>query len=422
MFIVAEPPHAYKDPWAIPFPERFRALCSGQRRVAYFYERPDTSTFRYRVYNMIQVLSTLGKGIGASFFGNDDKDELDRVVDAADVIVICRARYNEHINQMITRAHAQGKKVIFDVDDLVFNVDYAHLILRTLDQDISASETWDHWFGWIGRIGATLRMCDEAIATNSYLAHRIQEFSGVRASVIPNFLNKEQLAVSDRIYKEKVDSRFKRTHEIHVGYFSGTPTHNHDFAVVARSLARVMRQDARVRLLVVGFLELKEGLEAFSDRIEFYSLHDFVNLQRLMSLVEINIVPLVDNGFTNCKSELKYFEAAAVGTLTIATPIHSYASAIAHGENGYLASSIEWEECIHKIINGMDRYSSIAHRAHVHSIRQYGWFNQLDRIEKILFGTNEAPACKISKSTDFASAGGVKASCDDLPAPVTRSM
>jgi len=386
MFLISQTTHPYQDPWNIPFETRFRDLCSGQRRVAYFYERPDTSTFRYRVYNMIQVLRELGDNIGAGFFGNDDKDRLNQVVDAADVIVICRARYNNHINQMIMRAKAQGKRVIFDVDDLVFNTDYAHLILRTLDQNIEASETWDHWFGWIGRIGATLRMCDATIATNTYLAERLTEYSGLPASVIPNFLNKEQLSVSDPIFAEKRDKGFRRTGDIHIGYFSGTPTHNHDFAMVAKALATIMKEDLRVKLLVVGFLEMKGGLESFADRIEYYPLHDFMNLQRLMSLVEINIVPLLDNGFTNCKSELKYFEAAAVGTLTIATPIHSYASAITSGQNGYLANSSGWLDAIRCLIDKLDQYPLMADVAHAHAMQQYGWFNQLERIETAVFG------------------------------------
>lgn len=386
MFLISQEPHAYQDPWNIPFETRFRSLCDGKRRVAYFYERPDTSTFRYRVYNMIQVLRELGDDIGASFFGNDDRDQLNRVVDVADVIVICRARYNNHINQMITRAKAQGKRVIFDVDDLVFNTDYAHLILRTLDQNIEASETWDHWFGWIGRIGATLRMCDAVIATNAYLAQRLTEYSGLPTSVIPNFLNQEQLAISDPIYQGKKEGGFRRTGDIHIGYFSGTPTHNHDFAIVAKALATIMKEYPRVKLLVVGFLEMKGGLEEFADRIEFYPLHDFINLQRLMSLVEINIVPLLDNGFTNCKSELKYFEAAAVGTLTIATPIYSYASAITNGENGFLAPSSGWLDAIRNLIKNLDRYADIAALAHSRSMEQYGWFNQRERIEKAVFG------------------------------------
>jgi glycosyltransferase involved in cell wall biosynthesis len=389
MFLINQEPSDYQDPWSIPFEQRYRELCDGSRRVAYFYERPDTSTFRYRVYNMIQVLRTYGKGIGASFFGYDDKDHIDLIVDAADVIVICRTRYNDYVNQMITRAHAHGKRVLFDVDDLIFNTDYTHLILRTLDQSTEASETWDQWFGKMGRVGATLKMCDGAIATNDYLASRITEFSGLPTSIIPNFLNREQLVISDKIYQQKVSSNFARTDTIDIGYFSGTPTHNHDFAIVAKSLARVMRENSLVRLTVVGFLEPKSGLEGYSDRITFHPLQDFVNLQRLMSLVEINIVPLQDNGFTNCKSELKYFEAAAVGTVTIATPIHSYASAITNGKNGYLSSSTEWHNRISTVIGRLDSYKEMALTAHEHAIEQYAWFNQLKKIESVVFGKAE---------------------------------
>jgi glycosyltransferase involved in cell wall biosynthesis len=390
MFVIDEPTYDYSDPWDIPFEERFRSLCDGMRRVAYFYERPDTSTFRYRVYNMIQVLREFGDGIGAGFFGNDDHEHLARVVDVADVIVVCRAGYNQHINEMITRAKAKGKRVIFDVDDLVFNTDYVHLILRTLDQSLETVEAWNHWFGFIGRIGATLRMCDAAIATNAYLAEKISEYSGLPSSVIPNFLDREQLEISDRIFEAKARSDFRRNGEIHIGYFSGTPTHNHDFAIVNSALATVLEEDARVRIVVVGFLELKGGLERFADRIIFYPLHDFINLQRLMSMVEINIVPLMDNGFTNCKSELKYFEAAAVGTLTIATPIHSYASCIENGENGYLSTATQWLTSIRTLIKRLDDYPAMAARAHAHAMSKYAWFHQLPVIERVIFGEDQS--------------------------------
>ena len=47
----------YRDPWQLPLSERLKALSRGRRRVAYFYELADNSTFRYRVYNMAQVLN-----------------------------------------------------------------------------------------------------------------------------------------------------------------------------------------------------------------------------------------------------------------------------------------------------------------------------------------------------------------------------
>lgn len=388
MFVFDMPHQPHTDPWGAPFEERFRALCAGSPRVAYFYERPDCSTFRYRVYNMIQVLRSFGEGLGAAYFCYEDVDQLNRVVDNADVIVICRARYNQHLDQMVTRAKAQGKKVLFDVDDLVFDLSYAHLILRTLDVDISGPHAaWDHWFGWIGRIGQTYRMCDGAITTNSYLGERLREFHDVPVAVVPNFLNREQLAVSNLIFEEKLRRRFQRTSEIHIGYFSGSPTHNRDIAMISEDLAESISRHDNVRLRVTGYMEPKGGLRQLADRIEFHPMYDFVNLQRLMGLVEINIVPLQDNVFTNCKSELKYFEAAAVGTITVASPTHTYSAAIRDGENGFLARSTQWTEQIERAIAMVNDYDSMAVAAREAALEGYAWYHQYHAIEAALFRT-----------------------------------
>jgi len=89
-------------------------------------------------------------------------------------------------------------------------------------------------------------------------------------------------------------------------------------------------------------MDFNDDLRDYRSRVEFVPFQDFINLQAVIGATEVNIVPLQDNPFTNCKSELKYFEAAVVGTVTIASPIYSFASAIDDGANGYLANSYEW--------------------------------------------------------------------------------
>ncbi|WP_028917601.1 glycosyltransferase [Pseudoxanthomonas sp. J35] len=386
MFYVNEPQNEYRAPWTQRFDERFRALCSRGTRVAYFYEAADTSTFRYRAYNMACALMEGTMDVSSSYFFNSDADHFNEIVDVSNVIVVCRMRYNDKIAGMIARAKALGKRVLFDVDDLVFNVDYVQLILKTLAQDLKHPGAWDHWFAYISRIGAVARLCDESVTTNQYLARQLEAFTGRKARVVPNFMNKEQLAISDRIFEEKVASAFRRTDDIHIGYFSGTPTHNHDFSMVGTALERLLREDPRVKLLVVGFLDMSGDLAKYSERIQVYPLHDFINLQRVMSLVEINIVPLLDNVFTNCKSELKYFEAAAVGTLTVATPIHTYGSAIESGINGFLANSTGWYEEIKRAIEVVDQgYADMAKVARSRAIESYAWFNQMEKIREALF-------------------------------------
>ena len=47
----------FPDPWAPSIEERVRTIAAAPAHtVAYVYEVPDTSTFRYRVFNMVEAL------------------------------------------------------------------------------------------------------------------------------------------------------------------------------------------------------------------------------------------------------------------------------------------------------------------------------------------------------------------------------
>jgi glycosyltransferase involved in cell wall biosynthesis len=388
-------PVEYAPPWGAGFDERLAALTARPRHIAYFYELPDTSTFRYRVFNMTRSLAADPRcDTSASWFQLSDLDRTALFVDRADALVICRTRYTPDVARMIMRAKARGIPVLFDVDDLVFDPDYAHLVMHTLDQDTATEPALDTWFGMFSRLGTVLRMCDGAITTNQYLAHRIEAFAPhLTTRIVPNFFNAAQQALSSRLYDAKRRSGFVSGDRIHIGYFSGTPTHNRDFAVAAPALARVLDAEPRAILRVVGFLEPKEAMARHHGRIEQFPLQDFMNLQRLTAEVEINIAPLQDNLFTNCKSELKYFEAAIVGTITVATPVYTFRNSIQDGDNGILACSHEWEAKLHsaiELVRNRADYVRMAEEGYAHVLRGYGWDGFGSTIEAAIFGNADA--------------------------------
>lgn len=370
----------YTDPWNARLPERLRTLAAGTFRVAYFYEKADNSTFRYRVYNMAQTLNATGQDVSASYFFLDDLHRLGEIADLADMLVICRTRYDNRINHLITAFRKRRKRVLFDIDDFVFNTDYVHLILCTLDQDLANPQVWHDWFSYNSRLGATLKLCDGAITTNDSLAERIREFSDIPVSVIPNFLNREQLEISDRIFAAKRLLKPGEDGLIHLGYFSGSPSHNRDFSIVVPALEALLEKDSRLGVVVVGYIEPGPELKRFGSRVKRFPFHDFMNLQRLIGSVEFNLMPLQFNVFTNCKSELKYFESAIVGTLSIASPSHTYASAIQNGKNGYIAKAHEWASVIQRAIEEIDTYPDMAATAYADARLKYAWFNQRESI------------------------------------------
>jgi glycosyltransferase involved in cell wall biosynthesis len=385
MYQINIPSANYSDPWKSSFEERYKILAKGQRRVAYYYENPDSSTFRYRVYNMIRVLQESKKDISAAYFQHDELASLEKVVDLADVLVICRTRYSDKLNRVITKARNKGKKVFFDIDDLVYNTDYIHLILDTLDQDFNHPNVWDFWFAYVGRIGAALNLCDQVITTNPYLATLIQNHTKKLVSIIPNFLNQEQIEISKLIFQEKKARGFARSSQIHLGYFSGTPTHNKDLQIVSDALVSLLEKYPRVIIRIVGYMDIKGVLQNYSSRIERFPIRDFINLQRLIGEVEVNLVPLQDNEFINCKSELKYFEAGIAGTVTVASPTFTYTNAIRNGDNGFLSKSFEWARKLEYIVDGIDNCTNIIEKAFNDSIQKYAWYNQIGLVEKTLF-------------------------------------
>ncbi len=382
---------AYHAPWDLPFDERMAMLARGSPRAAYFYAVPDTSTFRYRAYNVAQALSgTAGgtaQGASASWFTEADLHRMDRVLDRCDVLVLCRnSLYDDRIARMAAQARARGRRMLFDVDDLVFDPAYAHLLIDTLGLDMRNPAIWDYWFAYIGRVGATFALCDAALVTNATLGAHAAAWSGKPARVIPNFLNREQQAVSDGIWDAKQASGWARDGRTHIAYFSGSPSHDRDFSLVSPAIARLMDEDPGLWLRVVGFLDPGPTLARHRERIESLPLQDFMNLQREIGAVEVNLVPLQDNPFTNCKSELKWFEAAVAGALTLASPTHAYRDAVQDGRTGWIVPSQAWEAALREALRDIEAHrADIAPRARAQALDRFGWDRQAAVIEAALF-------------------------------------
>jgi glycosyltransferase involved in cell wall biosynthesis len=394
MFLGLPQKVAYLEPWFASFEERFAKLSQGPLKVAYFYETQDSSTFRYRVFNMVEALNSAPDEFSAAFFTLDDLTAMNRVIGAADILILCRVRYTDIINNLIMQANAKGCKVFYDIDDLIFDTEYAHLVVNTLGEELS-DKMWNRFFAYMSRLGTVMKLCDSVILTNKQLAQCATKYSGLEAHVAPNFLNDAQLSLSKELYKQKKESNFKRDETIHVGYFSGSPTHNRDFAIVLPVLARLLQHDRRVKLRLGGYLEAPE-LEPFSDRIEKFSMQDFLNLQLLQAKTEINLVPLQKNVFTDCKSDLKYFEAAIVGTITVASPAFAYRESIKDGTNGFIASDQDWESKIDGAISKLSEssnlgsnnnleidYAVMAERAYTDSEKRYASRAQLPTLRSI---------------------------------------
>ena len=100
-----------------------------------------------------------------------------------------------------------------------------------------------------------------------------------------------------------------------------------------------------------------------------------------------------NNSFTNCKSELKFFEAAICGTLTLATPTFAFRNSISHGQTGALVPSFNWDQALQEavsIVEDKARYDDMAEAASEHVQAAYGWDRHTQTILRAVFSSGEA--------------------------------
>ena len=353
-------PQVVSDQWILPLEDRLVLFRRQNFRVAYYSHRPNTSSFRYRAWNMANMLNKFCADVSASWFFGIDGIALEDVIKDADILIIHRSGYSSHLAELIRLCRINDTKVLFDIDDFIFEQSEIPMLLNTLDV-VNRSEThledqdWEKWLGTAASMKLAAKMCDGIICTTEYLASKAELYLDLPVLVIPNFLSDDQYQYSHELFDLKNQNDFKRDSFFDIGYFSGTPSHNRDFAITVGAFDALLSERDDVRLNVVGFLDLPEYfVQKHSRNINRLPLTNYLDLQRLISKVEINIAPLQQNSFTHGKSELKFFDAAAVGIPTIASPTISMLSTIKHNKTGYFAENHEWHQRVSHLIDNFE--------------------------------------------------------------------
>lgn len=370
------------SPWNRPYQDRIDVLQNakklGKKTIAFLYPFFDSSTFRYRGYNVAETLEYSFRW-SAMYFEMTEIEELEQSISDIDILVIIRCAWDLEMETFIDKAKTCGLKVVYDVDDLIYNPKYMPIVIKTLDlQTIE----WDYWFSLTQRNHMIAEKCDAFITTNGYLAEYLEKDYGKPCYIIKNYLNWIQEEVSKEYLEQKQSMKSDKQFEI--GYFSGSPTHVKDLMIVMPEIEQFLNAHEDAILKIVGYMELPEEYTYLvkKNRIQYVPFQTFVGLQQEQAKVDINIVPLVNNQFSNCKSELKYFETAIVGTITCATPTYAYAHAITHGDNGYLCEEGDWLpifEQIYKDGVSLEKQVYICQKA----LEEYGSENQLHHVEDV---------------------------------------
>lgn len=305
----------------------------------------------YRVHHQLEELRSKGFKCSATV---QDNPFLLKYVDRFQIFVFQRVycAYPGKILPMIREIEKRGKEVIFETDDLLFDAKYFKYMDYVNRINVLEGKLYEKGIGEEILKNPYVKTCT---TTTSYLAEKIESY-GKRVFIVKNKLSQVDVEIANEISKSKVNLSYQQAgsqkSKVKLGYFSGTSSHNKDFATISDALLEIMEKYSNVELFLAGPLDIESKLNKFSSRIKKIPYVKRKKHFENISKIDINLAPLeMGNPFCEAKSELKFFEAGIVGVPTVASATQTFKEAISDGIDGFVASNTdEWKSKLEKLI------------------------------------------------------------------------
>ncbi len=325
-------------------------------RFAFYVGCDDNRSERYRVNNIVEGLSK--RSIPADRYYKNSIKILEKNVNKYNLLMVFRSGdgkdidYFDEINDLYNSFILNNIPIIYDVDDLLF-----HHRQDTVSEAVSS----------------LVKKSSMVTVTTSTLANFYKILNN-NVHIVKNTINYKQYKLASKIKKYK-------SNKIRITYQSGTMSHNKDFLECSDAIYRILEENSHVEFHLIGPLELPSKLERFCKQVYKHKYMNYLELQKYVSQMDINIAPLEINDFNNSKSELKIFESALLKIPSVVSPIIPYKECIKDGHNGFIASNTdEWYEKLSLLIRDAELRQKMGENAYKEIVPKYYIENNIDEI------------------------------------------
>ncbi len=282
----------------------------------------------------------------------------------------------------ILYARALGVPTIYDIDDLIFDGAHYPEPIETYGGLVEPSFYAMLQMG-VPLFRGAMALCDVALASTTELADYMRPVvrSG-RAHVLPNGLD----SLNEPFCGLSVP-RVRRNGETVLFYGSGTKAHNSDFLdLVGMPLLEAMREDLSIRLVVMGYLALDERFDEVRSQITFLDWSkDLQSYWSVLQEADINLAVLAPAPTTDCKSEIKWLEAAALSVPSIVSATHRYREVLEHDVDCLIASDVAaWRVNLRRLIGDKALRDRLAAAAKRKATALYSIDSNAERLRRIL--------------------------------------
>jgi glycosyltransferase involved in cell wall biosynthesis len=262
-------------------------------------------------------------------------------------VIFYRVPDGTYFDACYNEARRLGVTVGYDIDDPIFSLDIynANSNLKTLDKaekNNLLAETPNYL--------SAMKKCDYLIASTPGIFAAMQNLINKPVYLWRNCIDFETNSIAETVLAEKNEQSNKGV--VRIGYMSGSRSHDEDFSLVANILARVMGEYPEVELVVGGYADIPCELMSLNHRIEIVPYSGYQGYFKNISNLDIVIVPLVKDAFNECKSAIRFMEAAIMCKPCVSSEVGDFSNIVKNGETGFLADADEsWYQALSDLIS-----------------------------------------------------------------------
>lgn len=294
-------------------------------------DNPDYACSRLRLGGPLGALGDDVKVLWGVVSENGSARVDTSILRAADLVVVQRIFPRQGTRPFIESILASGKPVIYETDDLL--VDLPHTNPHKNLADACAPFILD----LIGKASAVTVSTDEMKAA----------FAGKndRIFVLPNLLDEDLWGPSPR-------PRAPDARPVVIGY-AGTPDHLADLQLVEPALLEIAKKYGdRVSFRFVGCAT--DPISALPNFSFVRFDPGYASYARALpgAGIDVGVVPLCDNSFNRCKSNIKWLEYSACRIPGVYSDLPPYNSCIRNGETGLLVKNTNdaWFRALDRLV------------------------------------------------------------------------
>ena len=310
-------------------------------RVLMIAESTIPQCLHYRVKQKLEQFEACGFYI--EFYDWSDIPMLQQALYRFDMVLFYRVPGYPAILSLIEHAKKLRKIVLYDIDDLIFDRQKLSDVFQNTTEQLNDKDIQGILNG-ADLYRDAIKASHYGIASTPALQQQLSPLvKQGHCFLLANGLDQtiESIALKPVIQNETESKEGEE--KVRIFYGSGTKTHDEDFALVAEAISKVLSRFSNVELVLIGELTVPEALTAYSKQIQKLPLMDFESYLQCLQHSDISIAPLVEGTFADCKSEIKWLEAACFAVPSVVSKTSLYEDVINHEKTGYLAStSEEW--------------------------------------------------------------------------------